>query len=343
MSDNLYERNGVWWFKVQVAGVPYRRSLRTRSRTVAKKLAALEITKIKEFAVTGQERHLYKEAVLKWTKEFLTGKEPATARRYLASARQLSPHFSSLYVDQIKPATIAAYVSSRKRANAKDATIRRDLTALSSILRMCVSWGWSDMNAAKLWDRSVLEESRDAIKRIDQRSFDIVQEEAPPALAALMTFLLETGARLDEGAGLLRTQLRPNNRVFFEKTKTHAPRTITMNAKAARAVSSQPISMTSPYVFNHGLDDRYSSASSLFGKVRARAQKKAQEKQLPFTRFRLHDLRHEYAARWLEAGGNIYDLSRHLGHDSVSTTERFYLRFVPAEEQDNARKTRAQK
>lgn len=343
MSDNLYERGGIWWFKVQVAGVPYRRSLRTRSRTVAKKLAAAEIAKIREFAVSGEQRHLYKEAVLKWTKEFLTGKEPATARRYRSSARQLSAHFSPLHIDQIKPATIAAYVSKRKADKATDATIKRDLTALSSILRMCVSWGWADTNPAKLWDRSVLTESRDAIKRIDQPSFDMVLKEAPPALAGLMTFLLETGARLDEGAGLLRSQLKANNRVFFEKTKTHAPRTITLNQKAARAVAVQPISMTSPYVFNHGLDDRYSSPSSFFGKVRARAQESAQKKELPFKRFRLHDLRHEFAARWLERGGNIYDLSRHLGHDSVSTTERFYLRFVPAEEQDNARKTRAQK
>lgn len=342
MSDNLYERGGIWWFKVQVAGVPYRRSLRTRSRTVARKLAKIEIDKIREFAVTGQQRNLYKEAVLRWRKEFLTSKEPATARRYLASARQLSAHFSPLYIDQIKPATIAAYVSLRKKGRAADATIKRDLTALSSILRMCVSWGWSDTNPAKLWDRSVLTESRDAIRRIDQASFDMVLKEAPPALAALMTFLLETGARLDEGAGLLRSQLKANNRVFFEKTKTHAPRTITLSTKAARAVASQPIAIDSEFVFNHGLNDRYSSPSSFFGKVRARAQKSAQEKKVPFKRFRLHDLRHEFAARWLEQGGNIYDLSRHLGHDSVSTTERFYLRFVPAEEQDNARRTRAQ-
>jgi integrase len=96
-------------------------------------------------------------------------------------------------------------------------------------------------------------------------------------------------------------------------------------------------------VFNHGLGSRYTSPSSLFGKVRARTQKKAQEKGIPFRPFRLHDLRHEFAARWLERGGSIYDLSRHLGHDSVATTERFYLRFLPAEEHEAARKPGAQK
>jgi len=342
MSDNLYQRNGIWWFKVQVAGVPYRRSLRTRSKQVAKKLAAREIEKIREFAVTGEQRYTYKEAVAKWRQEFLTSKEPATARRYLSSARQLSDHFSSLHIDQIKPATIASYVSSRKKAKATDATIKRDLTALSSILRMCVSWGWADQNAAKLWDRSVLTERRDSIKRIDQASFDLVASIAPPALADLMVFLLETGARLEEAAGLPRVNVKAGNRVFLEKTKTHAPRTINISAKAARAIMNQPISLDSPFVFNHGQGDRYSSVSSLFGKVRARAEKLAAKKGVPFVRFRLHDLRHECAARWLERGGNIYDLSRHLGHDSVATTERFYLRFIPAEQQDSARRTAAE-
>jgi integrase/recombinase XerD len=343
VSDNLYERNGIWWFKVQIAGVPYRRSLRTRSRPLARKLAAAEIEKIKEFAVTGQQRHLYKEAVLKWTKEFLTSLEPATARRYLSSARQLSPFFADLYIDQIRPATIASYVSHRKAARATDMTIRRDLTALSSILRSCVSWGWSDTNAAKLWDRSTLKESRLAIHRVDQASFDLVKAEAPPALASLMTFLLETGARLEEAASLTRRQLKPGNRVFLEKTKTHQPRTINLGVDAARAVSSQPIDIASDYVFNHGLGSRYSSPSSLFGKVRARAQKAAQKAGVAFRPFRLHDLRHEFAARYLEDGGSIYDLSRHLGHDSVATTERFYLRFLPTEDHEAARKPRAQK
>jgi integrase/recombinase XerD len=252
MSDNLYERNGIWWFKVQIAGVPYRRSLRTRSRPLARKLAAAEIEKIKAFAVSGEQRHLYKEAVLRWTKEFLPSKEAATSRRYLSSARQLSPFFSSLYIDQIRPATIAAYVSHRKAESATDMTIRRDLTALSSILRNCVSWGWTDTNAAKLWDRSTLKESRLAIHRVDQATFDMVRKEAPPALAALMVFLLETGARLEEAASLTRRQLKANNRVYLEKTKTHHPRTIALSPPAAKAIQSQPIDIASDYVFNHG-------------------------------------------------------------------------------------------
>jgi integrase/recombinase XerD len=47
----------------------------------------------------------------------------------------------------------------------------------------------------------------------------------------------------------------------------------------------------------------------------------------------VHDLRHRFAIAWLKAGGDIYRLSRHLGHASVKTTE-IYLRWLTDEELD---------
>jgi integrase len=38
--------------------------------------------------------------------------------------------------------------------------------------------------------------------------------------------------------------------------------------------------------------------------------------------------------RWLLAGGDIYGLSKHLGHTSVKTTE-IYLAYLPAYEERN--------
>lgn len=41
---------------------------------------------------------------------------------------------------------------------------------------------------------------------------------------------------------------------------------------------------------------------------------------------RCHDLRHKFAIDWLRNGGDIYELSRVLGHSSVKTTE-IYLAY----------------
>jgi integrase/recombinase XerD len=50
-----------------------------------------------------------------------------------------------------------------------------------------------------------------------------------------------------------------------------------------------------------------------------------------FARFRIHDLSHRFAVWWFKYSGNIYLLSKHLGHTSVTTTE-IYLDFLTEEE-----------
>jgi len=41
-----------------------------------------------------------------------------------------------------------------------------------------------------------------------------------------------------------------------------------------------------------------------------------------------HDLRHTYAATFLESGGDIRLLSKALGHSSITVTEKYYAHFT---------------
>src|SRR5712691_3408890 len=41
-----------------------------------------------------------------------------------------------------------------------------------------------------------------------------------------------------------------------------------------------------------------------------------------------HALRHAFGTRWLQAGGDIYKLSRILGHSSVAVTESHYAHLL---------------
>jgi len=44
---------------------------------------------------------------------------------------------------------------------------------------------------------------------------------------------------------------------------------------------------------------------------------------------RIHDLRHTFASHWMANGGDIFKLSKVLGHSSVKVTEKFYAHLAP--------------
>jgi integrase/recombinase XerD len=67
--------------------------------------------------------------------------------------------------------------------------------------------------------------------------------------------------------------------------------------------------------------------------LRIRAQKMAQRNGRKLTPMRFHDLRHEYAIRYLEAGGSLYTLQVLLGHGSIKQTERYLAYLTPAQQE----------
>ncbi len=61
----------------------------------------------------------------------------------------------------------------------------------------------------------------------------------------------------------------------------------------------------------------------------ARILQKACKRENIKERFRVHDLRHNFATHSLQLGTNIHHLARHLGHASVKTTESTYSHLLP--------------
>jgi integrase/recombinase XerD len=76
----------------------------------------------------------------------------------------------------------------------------------------------------------------------------------------------------------------------------------------------------------------YKQMSTNFHAVMGRAIFEEASLGRELRRFRIDDLRHGFAVRWLRRGGSIYELKEHLGHTTVSTTE-IYLRYLTYEEQ----------
>lgn len=260
---------------------------------------------------------------LQWKLEYLPDSvKPGTAKRYLVSARQLDPHLSPLYVDEITKKKVAGIISARKKEGATNATIRRDLTALSTMLTCAIGWGWTEENPAKTFDRSIIKERRKAIKPPPDEAiedFAVKAGVASPNWRQLILFLRQSGMREEEAASLAWPEIDLSGATAqLHETKTSRPRSVPLSAAALGTLRGTERHENSDYVFWHGKGERFKNVASRLAYLKTKHG----------FRFRIHDLRHKFAIEYLRAGGDIYALSRILGHTSVKTTE-IYLGYVP--------------
>lgn len=331
MPGNLYKRGNTWWGRIQVARRDHRRSLRTSDRAEAKRRLATWLEEVNRAAFFGDARLTWMAAVARYVSDVMPGAVSAgTQKRYLVSFRQADPFLSSLYVDEITRKTLADMVSARKKAGVSNATINRDLTAISSVLGACIDWGACEGNVALALNRKKLtRERRDPIRPPTDAAIEAVCAVAPPMIASAIRFLLATGMRQEEAVSLEWSQVNlPRREVTLYQTKTNRPRVVALNDAAAGTLAGTPRHIHCPYVFWHEPGDRYRNFAARFAILVERARKQAQEAKRPVpARFRCHDLRHRFAIDWLKSGGDIYALSRQLGHSSVKTTE-IYLGHV---------------
>lgn len=330
MAGNLYRRGAVWWARFWVHGREVKRSLRTGDRAEAERRLAELKRQADHVRFWGHERPTYQQAVVHWNESYLAGGnvKPATAQRYLVSARALHEAFAPLYLDQITRVQITAFIAARRKAGVSNASIRRDLTALASILDAAAAAGWTEENPARSYNRKLVRENREPIQPPGWEEIETVLAHCTTPFAQLIRFAALTGCRQEEVAGLEWRHVALAKGTFaLVRTKTGRPRTLrlaTPGGDATGTVTGTVRHLACPYVFWRGEGLRYSQPASLFWSLSKRVAKAVPG----FKPFRFHDLRHAFAVRWIDAGGDIYELSRHLGHSSVTTTERFYLPWI---------------
>ena len=255
----------------------------------------------------------------------------STQIRYICSLGQVDPILGKLYVEDISRKEIAAVVG---RKGITNATRRRDLTAVSVVLRACVAWGWIDVNPAAIYDRGTIRERRDPITLPRPEDIDRVVNALPGNLARLVRFAQYTGMRQEEIASLERSQVR-GSVVDLTKTKTDSPRSIPLDERGVGTLAGTVPALHSSVVFHHG-GERYRNVASRFRGYVQRIAEKAKAESFDFKAFRFHDLRHWYAVDYLRSSrGSIYDLQKLLGHRSIKTTE-LYLAYLTPDEQRNS-------
>lgn len=326
MAQNLYRRGKTWWGRVQVAGAEYRGSLRTRNRTEALKRLEIWREEVGRSKFYGASRMTWQAAVVNYTEGDMAAVGESTAKRYRVSLRKVDAHLQQFYLDQIGPRQISELIKARRLEGASNATINRDLTAVSRVMAAGLGKGANEHNPAKDYDRSLNRERREPI---DLPTWDAVAAAiklAPtPLWARIMDFASKSGMREAEILTLEKSRVDLKRKaITLTRTKGRRLRVVPLDGPLlgeCPAILKAAMERGQSLVFGRPADTALKNFPSRYAAWRKKHK----------VAFRFHDLRHLFAVTFLQRGGNIYDLQRILGHGSIKTTELYLDYLTPAE------------
>jgi integrase/recombinase XerD len=260
-----------------------------------------------------------------------------TVQRYACSLDQLRDFLDGKRLSEIDGRLVAEIIRERASGGVSNATIKRDLVALSSVINYAIDQGWLESNP--VLDRmGRLEERRDPIMLPRSEDITLVIERAPGMVKDLIKCAMATGARENELLRARRDDVDHARRQLTVTGKRDKRRTIALDLfEGYDILHALPAYVGSPFLFWHSTGESYKNFASQFAAIIARTAKWAKENGADFRPFRFHDLRHWHAVHWLKSGRSIYELQHRLGHVSVKTTE-VYLRagYLTFEEQQAA-------
>jgi integrase/recombinase XerD len=256
---------------------------------------------------------------------------PKTARRYLVSLKQLASWLEGRALSDIDGRLVAEIIRDRQKAGVTNATIKRDLGALSSIMNFAILQGWIEVNPV-LPKLALVPERRDPIMLPSDRDITLVMDRAPGMVGAMMVAALKTGAREDELAKAKRVDIdhaRKQLTVIGKRNKLRVVDLLPFDGY--ESLTALPAFVGKPFLFWHDKGEPYASFAPTFNKLMNRTEAWAKTNGVEFRRFRFHHLRHRHAVDWLKSGRNIYSLQGRLGHTSIKTTE-MYLDYLTPDE-----------
>jgi integrase/recombinase XerD len=335
-----YWRNKTLWGRCEIAGREYRWSLGTDDPKIAESRLKAGKARLIAFAKYGDGRRTWDEAVVAWGEQIGTNVAAKTVRRYATSLAQINDHLKGCYLDEIDKALIGGIVRDRRAKGVTNATIRRDLGAIGSVLKYCEANEWPGATNPTQGLMQHIKERRDPIVLPEPAHIETVIARSTLMFGAMVRVAWKTGCRQEELASLERSRIDLMRRQATVIGKGNKLRTIDLFA-AYEPLRDAPAHPASRFVFWHDDGAGYRNVATRFAKITAAAQRSAQPAG-SFRRFRFHDLRHRFAVDFLKEGrGSIYDLQQHLGHTSVKTTE-IYLKYLTPEESLSAMRGSAQ-
>lgn len=320
----LYRRGDVWWMRFVYQGKLIRRSTETSNEKFAEDIYCKVRTKIIEgkwFEVDPAKEHTFDEMIEKFMIEHAPKCEPTTQRRFKSIKDHLMQKFSGMTLSSITPKSISEYIEFRRGEGAAGGTINREFAMLSKAFSLAWKrWEWCKENPCSKVQKELENNRIDRwlTPKEEERLMFHSQGYLDGQLPEIIILALHTAMRQGEILNLRWQDVDLFRKVIIvSKTKNKEPKTIPMTDTLYELLKdkSKVVSMSGfIFVSRSGTKIDPSKLQMKFRKTLKMAE---------IERFRFHDLRHTAATRMVQAGVDLYTVSKILGHRDLSTTQRY--------------------
>jgi integrase len=315
-------RGTVWHIDFRDAnGVRIRQSANTTSKTEAQAILASLRTKVREgkFFDINQEPKLTIRELL----ERVDQRQRELGRRSYEShfkpyAKGLNEAFGDLPVGELTVERLQKYQFQRSQVVSK-ATVNRSLAILRMAYNLGIRWDLLKDNPVNRLE--FFRETRGRVRFLSREEQHELLACCSPLLRDLVLVALRTGMRRRELLGLRKADVDFNrNQLILTRTKTDRSRQVPMTEEVRAVLSRLAFGREEQdRLFRNKRGEPYEQPRWAF----CQALHKAGIKN-----FRFHDLRHSFASDLVQAGVDIFTVSKLLGHSNVRTT-MIYAHLAP--------------
>lgn len=348
------KKPGEWWVFIHHNGKRWSRKIGADAglaREVAKKTKARLI--LGDFGFLNEKESCvnFEAYAVTWLEGFVkTALKDSTYRGYKSILdKHLLPVFGKIPLDVITRDDIKNFLAKKNSGKITVGRVRRIKAALSGIFTNAVEDGKIAANPAARLDKWL--KAKD--QALGKEFSPYTAQELELFLGAVETHfkgyyplfltLARTGCRLGEALGLQWGDIDFNGGfIEIRRALVNGKVTTPKTGKARRVIATPQLlsilgelqKQRKEETLKSGWGDvpewAFVNAEGKpldAGNVRGRVHYKACEKA-KLRRVRIHDIRHSYATIRINAGHNIADVSKQLGHESIKITVDTYYKWI---------------
>lgn len=306
------------------SGRRVRRSLGTRNKSVAT-LKAADV-----FGPNDSDRGYlpdcdFMDLVARYKAEVLSLRAKGTLDRFTSALHRLEEFGLPKTIKEVTPSLLQRFqiFLKEKSTSGKAGGINRNVRAIRTLMRQAEAW---NLIVPQKWQ--TIKKLREPRGRIVFHSPEEIKEILVRCDSAAWRLVVLLGCR----AGLRRGEMATlkwsdvdfaNGQIYVAPNKTDKHRYVPISKDLAIALKSIPRFPQNDYVVHVGEEGKRFSSYYI---TAAYAKKM---KDMPFKCF-LHKLRHTFASHLVQAGVDLYRVSKLLGHSSIKMTE-IYAHLAPAD------------